>query len=58
MTITDAIIKVLTKNTEGLTAKEIYEKILENKFYEFGAKDPIGVVSVQLKRFSEQPIAC
>ena len=51
MTITDAIIKVLTKNTEGLTAKEIYEKILENKFYEFGAKDPIGVVSVQLKRF-------
>lgn len=31
MTITDAIIKVLTENTEGLTAKEIYEKILENK---------------------------
>lgn len=53
MTITDAIIKVLTENTEGLTAKEIYEKILENKLYEFGAKDPIGVVSVQLKRFCE-----
>ena len=53
MTIIDAIVKVLTENTEGLTTKEIYEKILENKYYEFGAKDPIGVVAIQLKRFSE-----
>ena len=53
MTITDAIVKVLTENVEGLTVKEIYQKILENRYYEFGAKDPIGVVSVQLKRFCE-----
>ena len=53
MTITDAIVKVLTENVEGLTVKEIYGKILENKYYEFGAKDPMGVVSVQLKRFCE-----
>lgn len=53
MTITDAIVKVLTDNTQGLTVKEIYEKITENKYYEFGAKDPIGVVSVQLKRFCD-----
>lgn len=53
MTISDAIVKVLTENEEGLTVKGIYEKILENRYYEFGAKDPIGVVSVQLKRFCE-----
>lgn len=53
MTITDAIMKVLTEHPDGLTAKQIYEKIQERGYYEFGAKDPAGVVAIQLKRFCD-----
>lgn len=53
MTITDAIVKVLMENSKGLTAKQIYEKIVEKKYYNFGAKNPVGVVSIQLNRFCD-----
>ena len=45
MTIADAIKKVLEKYPEGLTDKAIYEKIIENGYYEFGAQEPIKVVA-------------
>ena len=35
MTITDAIVKVLMENSKGLTAKQIYEKIVEKIFRKF-----------------------
>ena len=53
MTIADAIKKVLEKYPEGLTDKAIYEKIIENGYYEFGAQEPIKVVAVELKRHCE-----
>lgn len=49
MTIADAIKKVLEKYPEGLTDKAIYEKIIENGYYEFGAQEPIKVVAVELE---------
>lgn len=50
MTIVEAIKTVLKETTEGMTAKEIYDKIVENKFYSFGAKNPVQVVNSQIRR--------
>lgn len=50
MTIVEAIKSVLTGVPEGLTAKEIYQAIVKRNLYEFGAKDPIGVVNGQIRR--------
>lgn len=53
MTITDAIIKVLNLYPDGLTVKQIYDEIIANKLYEFGAEDPVNVVTIQIKRYCE-----
>lgn len=50
MTIVEAIKTVLKDTPEGLTAKEIYQAVVEAGLYEFGAKDPIGVVNGQIRR--------
>lgn len=52
MTITDAVIKVLEKE-EGLTLQQIYDNIIENNYYEFGAKKPIDALRVQIMRYCE-----
>lgn len=49
MRIVDALIEVL-KDNNGLTSKEAYKKIIDNKLYSFGAKDPEGVVNSKLRR--------
>lgn len=53
MTITDAVIKVLENEDEGLTLQQIYDKIIENNYYEFGAKKPLDVLRVQIMRYCE-----
>lgn len=53
MTIIEAAVKVLQNYPIGLTAKEIYEQIVENNYYDFGAQDPEGVLSIELKRHCE-----
>lgn len=53
MTITDAIIKVLNLYPDGLTAKQIYDEIISKKLYDFGAEDPVSVVTIQIKRYCE-----
>lgn len=50
MTIIEAIKKVLGSSIEGMTTQEIYEKIVSQGLYSFGAKDPVGVVNVQVRR--------
>lgn len=45
MTIIEAIKRVLKDNSTGLTSKEIYEKIVENNYYTFKAKDPKSIVN-------------
>lgn len=50
MTIVEAISVVLTTIPEGLTSREIYEKILECKLYEFPAENPPAVVNSMIRR--------
>lgn len=50
MTIVEAIKAVLQQEPEGMTAKEIYDGIIEKGLYTFGAKNPVGVVNSQIRR--------
>lgn len=50
ITITDAITKVIKKEKKPLSHKDIYEKILDQKLYIFGAKDPVNVVRSKLRK--------
>ena len=50
MTINEAISVVLTGEKNGLTAGEIYDRIIEKGLYEFGAKDPVAIVKIELCR--------
>ncbi|MBD5104173.1 MAG: DGQHR domain-containing protein [Ruminococcaceae bacterium] len=53
MTITDAAIKVLENEENGLTIQEIYDKIIKNGYFDFGAKKPIDVLRIQIMRYCE-----
>ena len=50
MTIVEAIKQVLQGNQKGLTSKQIYEHIIQQGLYTFGAEDPVAVVNSQLRR--------
>ena len=50
MTIIEAAVKVLQGYPAGLPAKDIYEQIIANSYYNFGAQDPEGVLTIELKR--------
>lgn len=49
-TICDAIKIVLDGAPNGMTYKEIYQKIVEKNLYVFGAKTPQGVVHQEIRR--------
>lgn len=53
MTIIEAIKKVLEIENRPLTSTEIYNQIIENNFYSFGAKNPKGVVNGLLRKHSK-----
>jgi len=50
MTIVESIKCVLQENNDGLTSKQIYDEIVHQKLYSFGAENPVGVVNAQLRR--------
>ena len=50
LTIKEAIIRVLEPELYGMTVEQIYNKIIENELYYFGAKKPVNVVRGQLDR--------
>lgn len=50
MTIVEAIKTVLYQAPDGLTSKEIYDEIVKQKLYCFGAKNPLEVVNNQIRR--------
>ncbi len=50
MTIIESIKVVLSESSEGLTAKEIYNRIVEKDLYAFKAKNPAHVVNSELRR--------
>lgn len=49
-TINQAIIDVLKKEGKALSAKEIYDKIIQFDYYRFRAENPVNIVRIQLRR--------
>jgi len=50
ITIIEAAKIILTSHPEGLTAEEIYNRIVEQKLYDFKAKQPYNVLLGQIRR--------
>jgi restriction system protein len=50
LTIIQAAKTVLASYPEGLTAEEIYNRIIEQKLYEFKAKQPYNILLVTIRR--------
>ena len=50
MTIIEAIKEVLKSEPNGLSSSEIYHKIIDRNLYQFGAKNPVGVVNGEIRR--------
>ncbi|HMY00764.1 MAG TPA: restriction endonuclease, partial [Agitococcus sp.] len=50
MTIIEAIKKVLREAKRPLNHKEIYQEIINNQYYSFGAKDPVAVVRGEIRK--------
>ena len=50
MTILEAIKQVLSKSGEGLTSREVYDEIIYQDLYNFGAQQPVAVVNSQIRR--------
>lgn len=50
LTIREAIIRVLENEHTGLTAEQIYNQIIAEGLYSFGAQNPQGVVRVEIDR--------
>lgn len=50
MTIIEAIKEVLKFEPKGLSSVEIYQRIIDQNLYQFGAKNPVGVVNGEIRR--------
>lgn len=50
MTIVEALKIVMNGNTQGMTSREAYEKIIEKNLYSFPAKDPAAVVNATIRK--------
>lgn len=50
MTIAEAIISILKTVGQPLSYQEIYQKIIEQKLYEFGAKNPAQLVNNKIRK--------
>lgn len=50
MTIIEAIKEVLKNEPNGLSSSDIYQRIIDNNLYQFGAKNPVGVVNGEIRR--------
>ena len=53
MTIVEAIKLVLQRSSTGMTPKAIFEEIVKNNYYVFGAQNPFGVMRGELRTHSE-----
>lgn len=50
MTIIEAIVHTLRENGKALSHKEIFDYIVNNGYYSFGAKDPVSVVRGEIRK--------
>lgn len=51
MTMIEAAKKVLFDNPEGMSLKQIYDAIIENEYYTFGAQKPFAVFSSKFRNY-------
>lgn len=49
-TIKDAIVKVFENEKKPLAAREVYDKIVTAGLYSFKAKNPVAIVSAELRK--------
>ena len=52
MKMIHAVIKVLENAGEPLKIEEIYEKIIEDKLFQFSSKNPLTILSAEVRRNS------
>jgi len=50
VTIVESIKCILQQNNGGLTSKQVYDEIVRQGLYSFGAENPVSVVNSQLRR--------
>lgn len=50
LTIKESIIRVLENEQQGITVEQIYNKIIADGAYSFGAQNPLNVVRVEIGR--------
>jgi restriction system protein len=53
LTIVEAIKTAMAQQQLPMTAKEVYERIIKERLYEFHAQDPAHVVASQIRRHAE-----
>lgn len=53
MTIVEAAKEALRRSKKPMTVEEIHQTIVENKLYEFKAREPRGVLRTQIRRHCE-----
>ena len=52
MKMIDAVILALNDSNSDLSVHEIYAKIIEQKYFEFKSKNPISILSAEIRRHS------
>ena len=59
MTIVESIKCVLQQNNDGLTSKQIYDEIIRQGLYSFGAENEQGIflTYIQIKRLLSLPVS-
>ncbi len=53
MTISEAVTTVLKEANKPLSVQEIYDTIIQQNLYTFGAKNPKGVMSQSIRERSD-----
>ena len=52
-TINEAITAILKEKGKPLSAKEIYDLIMEKNYYKFNSKNPVAIVSGEIRKRCE-----
>jgi len=50
VTIKGAMTKVLLLSNKPLSPKEIYDKIIEQKLFQFKTENPVGIINSELRK--------
>lgn len=53
MKIAEAALVILKECDNSMSPKEIYKKIINRRLYEFGAKEPVAVLTNTLRKNSD-----